>query len=706
MKSELIDQLKALMVGRSDGYLQEGRGCVKEPLTDEVLLEHLHGRRRIGAYSLLPNGSEPGAKFLTLDFDGKNLSGGRDEALKLANRGTEALERIGLPSYLEVSRSKTGYHLWVFFGSSHAGLSQTQDLGRLVKEIAELPEQTEVFPKGQPSDPYGGTPFMPLWGFLKGERTRNVFVDSEGKPLPDQQALLQDIQCVDPSQVDRAIREAKAILGEHSNQKREEWVPVSDSNEPGWVVQALAGVEKGERNKTLTRLAGYFRKKVPLDIALAILEPFGGRCSPALPAQEIVRTVAGVYQRYGEVGGIASSAHSPGEDDETPLPEIPESCWRPGFAQFREAYTASTEASDAFLFGGYLVVTGLVLGRNASLDSGVEVYPNTYTTNVGASGRTRKSTAQGYARRLLERVAPEVEHSLGIGSPEGLLQLFCGQEGTPRRVLIDLNETASLLRKGAQEGTRGLLPFLATLYDCPPSARLPNRSDDLKADLPFLSVYGSTTAEWFCSALSLDDVRGGLAGRFLYITGKEKSPIPFPPPPNLKALAEAEGILSKVKADHQGPKRYGLSQEAHRVWSEWYIAERAREYPTLILEVLAQRLHLHAWKLALVFAAIERSLEINEEQVRAACAFADYQRAIQGAVFGGLEDSAAVKTDRRILAALKRHGPLAGWELQQKVRHLDAETLARRLAALARLGAIEERPRGRGKAWHLLGGQG
>src|SRR5437867_6272841 len=164
MESDLIAELRALTVGRSDAYLQEGCGCVKEPLTDEVLLDHLRGRKRIGAYSLLSNGGEPGAKFLMLDFDGKNLVGGREEALKFANRGAEELERIGLPSYLEISRSETGYHLWVFFGLSRVGLVQAQYLGRLVKELADLPDQTEVFPKGQPSDLYGGTPFIPLWG--------------------------------------------------------------------------------------------------------------------------------------------------------------------------------------------------------------------------------------------------------------------------------------------------------------------------------------------------------------------------------------------------------------------------------------------------------------------------------------------------------------------------------------------------------------
>src|SRR5439155_27132235 len=128
------------------------------------------------------------------------------------------------------------------------------------------------------------------------------------------------------------------------------------------------------------------------------------------------------------------------EEDVGEIPELPEECWRFGFQQFRSAYSESTEAADAFLFGGFLVVAGLVLGRHASLESGLDVYPNIYLTNVGASGRSRKTTAQAYSRRLLLEVGPDIEVSDGIGVAEGLLDLLAGSTGegpvVPRRVLV------------------------------------------------------------------------------------------------------------------------------------------------------------------------------------------------------------------------------------------------------------------------------
>ena len=105
-----------------------------------------------------------------------------------------------------------------------------------------------------------------------------------------------------------------------------------------------------------------------------------------------------------------------------------------------------------------------------------------------------------------------------------------------------------------------------------------------------------------------------------------------------------------------------------------------------------------------MYAALEDTPEITAEQLQAACKFADYQRESQAHVFMGLGESLQARTENRILESLRRHGPQPGWRLRQRVRHVSAETLARALAALARIGAIESRKRGRGESWHLVNG--
>jgi len=225
----------------------------------------------------------------------------------------------------------------------------------------------------------------------------------------------------------------------------------------------------------------------------------------------------------------------------------------------------------------------------------------------------------------------------------------------------------------------------------------------LTASEPFLSIIGSTTAEWLRNSLTLDDVRGGLAGRFLYFVGQEKAPIPFPPPAEPGPLAAAERVLRAARDRHCTLREYPLAPAAAELWAAWYVAERRRKYPTPMLDCLAQRLHLHAWKLALVYAALEGTPEVTAEQLAAACTFADYQREAQAVVFRGLGDSETKQTEDRVLAALEKHGPLASWELAQRVRHINGEILARAIQTLARLERIEQRKQGRKRAWHLLG---
>lgn len=411
------------------------------------------------------------------------------------------------------------------------------------------------------------------------------------------------------------------------------------------------------------------------------------------------------YDEPAEGSTVASESERNPSPDADAIPELPVVCWRGGFASFRAAFGRCTEAANAYLFGAYLVLASLALGRQARLRVGFNVFPNVFVVLVGESGRSRKSTAQGFGRSMLREVDEGVIHSLGVGSPEGLVKLFADDAHRPRRVLLDLGELATLLRKGAAEATRGLLPLIVDLYDCPPAVRLPNAKADVEGREPFLCILAGSTVEWIAASLSVEDARAGFAGRFMIFTGSPKPAIPWPPPPDITTRDEALGTLRAARDRHAVERVYPLAEAARDLWADWYNAERARAYPSETLEVVAQRLPLFAWKLALVYAALEESPEVTREQLEAAIAFADYQRDAQRLVLGGLGDSLALRVEDRIRAALLRHGPLPPWRLSQIIRRVPAETLARALRNLGLLGVIEQRRQGRCTAWALASGQ-
>jgi putative DNA primase/helicase len=68
--------------------------------------------------------------------------------------------------------------------------------------------------------------------------------------------------------------------------------------EAGWVEKLLEGVEEGQRNDTLARLAGhYFGKGLGFDETKMILLDWNKRNRPPLPEEEVIRTVESIYKR-------------------------------------------------------------------------------------------------------------------------------------------------------------------------------------------------------------------------------------------------------------------------------------------------------------------------------------------------------------------------------------------------------------------------
>jgi len=305
----LVRTFRELFVGRNDAYLDETHGCVKARLTNEIIEEHLRGRRRIGAYSLIPHERDARAKFLVLDFDGKNLSGGRVEALRQANAAAAVLEELSLAAYLEESRSGKGFHVWAFFGSNAVSLLDTQELGRLVLRLAELPVSTEVFPKGVATDPFGGTPYAPLHGLLAPRGGSNtMFVRPDGAPQEDQVGFLREVQCVTAAQVEAAIQLAEDQLDTMSGSRAA--MPPNGARVD--TAQVLQGVPEGERDNALFRLACKLRRAdVPQGVTTQLVSEAAAACTPPFPIATAVKKVERAYTHY-PAGTGDSTDYQPG----------------------------------------------------------------------------------------------------------------------------------------------------------------------------------------------------------------------------------------------------------------------------------------------------------------------------------------------------------------------------------------------------------
>ncbi len=326
MSSEqgVLQTFRRLFEARTDAYLQEspdGRAvCVREPLTEALWIDHLHGRLRLGSYPLVRDAAGViTANGITLDLDGKNSArfpGGPSQALVVAGTIVALAEDVGLPVYLYPSRSKQGYHARLF---GQLPWQEAQRVGEfLARGAADAhglePSAIEVFPKGRPETEFGGTPFAEYHGLLRDGDGSNLLIDTRGEPLPDQLGALLDIEVVSAANLRAALRllEEKvppttvisdpAALGEAGP---------ADTPQPGdWVAAAMRGVPVGSRNEFCTKLAGRFLARgETLPTTIEILRCWNLRNEQPLPEDELTETVRGLFRRHGKPREISPFEH-------------------------------------------------------------------------------------------------------------------------------------------------------------------------------------------------------------------------------------------------------------------------------------------------------------------------------------------------------------------------------------------------------------
>jgi superfamily II DNA or RNA helicase len=181
------------------------------PLSDAVIYGHLAGEHTVGVYPLLEDDS---CYFVAVDFDEAEW---REDARAFMG----SCEALGVPAALEISRSGSGAHAWVFF----AGRVSARDARRLGTAIIshtctrtrqlKLNSYDRLFPN-QDTMPKGGFGNLIALPLQKGPRERgcSVFVDSELQPYPDQWAFLTGIRPMDVHDIEPTI--LRATGGVHS----------------------------------------------------------------------------------------------------------------------------------------------------------------------------------------------------------------------------------------------------------------------------------------------------------------------------------------------------------------------------------------------------------------------------------------------------------------------------------------------------------
>ena len=222
-------------------------------LTDNYIYNHLAGKDElcrdvIGLYPLMDGNL---CKFLAMDFDSHsstNQTVWKDNMLAVHKTFSD----VGINSYIEISRSGNGGHLWIFFEETIPA-RLARNLGTAIIKAAMqkrhsipfesfdrfFPNQDEI-PKGG----YGNLIALPLQGRAVKEG-HSVFVDESFIPYEDQWAFLSSVQKVSERVVRKTISEIENTLTDFVEKDESE-----NTNKKNYLTNGLSHETKESLNQS------------------------------------------------------------------------------------------------------------------------------------------------------------------------------------------------------------------------------------------------------------------------------------------------------------------------------------------------------------------------------------------------------------------------------------------------------------------------
>jgi len=318
-------------------------------------------------------------------------------------------------------------------------------------------------------------------------------------------------------------------------------------------------ISEGQRNSTLASLAGSMRRRGMTQEAIeaALLAENTARCDPPLSANE-VRKVARSVSRYPSDPNIQptagqSSAHAVllrKSEDGWPRP-LNGAAYHGVFGELVNAVAPHTEADPAALLIQTLVMFGSVIGRTAHWRVEADThYLNLNVVLVGATGKGRKGTSGGHARRVFEQIDPEWSRSRvtsGLSSGEGLIwavrdpiekqerikehgrvqayQTVIDDPGiSDKRLLVVESEFSSTLRVLNRDGNI-LSALMRQAWDGQ-DLRALTKNSPAKASGAHISIIGQITRDELLRDLERTEAANGFGNRILWVCVRRSKELP------------------------------------------------------------------------------------------------------------------------------------------------------------------------------------
>ncbi len=297
--------------------------------------------------------------------------------------------------------------------------------------------------------------------------------------------------------------------------------------------------------------------------------------------------------------------------------------------------------------------------------------------NIAVVGRTGDGV-KGGSLRAVKRLVQAIDNSFFIGnlsgghnSPEALLTEICDEVmgiGKNGPVIVEEEVADKRLVVVEEELTRlfavssGMSEMLRQFYDSPTVVKALSRRSKLESTRPHVSIVGHVTPEGLKHSLPSVEAFNGFANRFMFIASQRTRSIPEP----IDVDWNSAGLVGKVQYLQEVVKKFHPNKESalnpeleftfsasgKAKWCELYHLLSAQSAgKSGMAGAMITRAKPTLLRLAIIYAALDLTQEIEREHLEAADALWEYVLASLQWAFG---ENSGNPTADKIHAALQR----------------------------------------------------
>ena len=367
-----------------------------------------------------------------------------------------------------------------------------------------------------------------------------------------------------------------------------------------------------------------------------------------------------------------------------------------------EAIEPHSEADPVALLIQSLTVAGNLMGRTAYWRvEDDRHHANLFAVLVGESAKARKGTSLGRARaiaRNADQAWSDDRLKGGLSSGEGLInevrderREWDRKEGreeivdpgiADKRLMVVEPEFASVLAVSERQGNT-LSQLIRRAWDGDKLSTMVKHSP-LRATGAHISIIGHITIDELRACLTRTEAANGFANRFLFPLVRRSKELPFGGSLDDSVTIELGERLRERAMSAQGIGRVEMTAPAQEQWKAVY-SKLSAPQPGLLGAVVA-RAEAQVIRLALTYALLDGSGQIDAPHLKAALAVWEYCESSAAFIFGDLLGDPVAD---EIARALQHAGPVGMTRTHIRDlfgRHRSADRIGAALALLATRG--------------------